>query len=151
MKKMKYYCSSVCIFLQQKVDEHVKGLKPSIVQDNRHVGYVDQCVQMAAFSLLGGRGNRWRSHFSISWTSLLNSFILPFYCGSKLSCYIILALVSDLTWCRILSLALPNGESKFTVQGTLVWSVVCEEGRNRDKFWKCTLQHGVSLVHVLKI
>jgi len=42
----------------------------------------------------------------------MNSSILPFYCGSKLSCYIVLALVSDLTWCRVLSLALPNGESK---------------------------------------
>jgi len=59
MKKNKYYFGSVCIFLQQKVDEHVKGLKPSIVQHNRHVEYVDQCIYMAVSSPLGdGLGNR---------------------------------------------------------------------------------------------
>jgi len=146
------YFGSVCIFLQQKVEEHVKGLKPSIVQDNRHLGYVDQCVHMAAASpLRDGHGNRW-SHFSISWTSLLNSFILPFYCGSKLSCHIILALVSDLTWCRVLSLALPNGENKCLPPASLdlqysahwcgVWCVRKEEiGTN---FGSPRLQHGVS-------
>lgn len=57
--KKKRYFGSVCIFLQQKVEEHAKGLKPSIVQGNRHLGYVDQCVHMAASSPLGdGHGNR---------------------------------------------------------------------------------------------
>ena len=137
MKNSKYYCSSVCIFLQQKIDEHVKGPKKNIVQDNRMVGYVDQCVHMVVPSPLGdGHGNRW-SHFSTSWTSLLNSFIVPFYCGSKLSCCIILALVSDRTWCRVLILALPNGENKRLPPGSLdlqysahwcgVWCVKKEE------------------------
>lgn len=136
-KKINYYCSSLCIFLQQKVDECVKGLKLNIVQDNRHVGYVDQC-HMAAPSPLGdGHGNRWRSHFSTSWTSLPNSFILPFYCGSKLSCYIILALVSDLIWCRVLNHALPSGDNKRLLPASLdllfighwcgVWCVKKEE------------------------
>jgi hypothetical protein len=66
LKKKKRYFGSVCIFLQQKVEEHIKGLKPSKVQDNRHLGYLDQCVHVAAYFPLGdGHGNRWR-HFSIS-------------------------------------------------------------------------------------
>jgi hypothetical protein len=110
---MKYYFSSICIFLQQKVRKHTKGLKPSLVQNNRHVEYVDPCVHMTLPSPLGdGHGNRWRSHFSTSWTFLLNSLIVPFYCGSKLSCHFILALVSALTWCMGPQPCTVNGENK---------------------------------------
>jgi hypothetical protein len=81
-------------------DQHGKAMKPVIIQDyNRHIRYVDKSERMTNSYSISKRTCMWtkKLFFHLMDLTILNSFIILAYFGSKLSHWqFTLTLVRDL-------------------------------------------------------